>query len=391
PTLGTEETFLGLLNQAHSKGIKLIIDGVFNHTSTDFFAFDDVKKLGEKSKYGAWYNFKNFPVNMQTPNYECWWNIGSLPKLNVKNTDVYNYLLTVPQYWMKTGIDGFRLDVPNELPHSFWKDFRKIVKACSKESYIVGEIWADGSPWLSGDQFDAVMNYKLRNQIISFFVKREITPLKLDEMLNENKAGLSESAFFSMMNMLDSHDTPRFLTVCGGDVSVFKSAIAFVMCYPGAPSIYYGDEIGLTGEKDPDNRKCMQWNEKEWNKDIYEFYKKIIAVRNGCLELRRGDIFTLAAEKDSKIYSFVRVYKNSATVCVFNQDDKNAGEFSVDADYILNLMDIVRDSVKKIKVTELYSGKEDKIELEKATSFKVSIPAKGFGIYKFFINEPDKR
>jgi len=383
PTLGTEETFKDLLKEAHSKEIKIILDGVFNHTSTDFFAFDDVKKLGEKSRYGAWYNFKSFPVNMQKPNYDCWWNIGSLPKLNIKNTDVYNYLLTIPEYWMRTGIDGFRLDVPNELPHSFWKDFRKIVKKHLKDSYIVGEIWADGSPWLSGDQFDAVMNYKLRNQIISFFVKREITPLKLDEMLSENKTGLSESAFFSMMNMLDSHDTPRFLTVCVGDASVFKSALAFIMCYPGAPSIYYGDEIGLTGEKDPDNRKCMQWNEKEWNKDIYDFYKKIIAVRSENIELRRGDIFTLAAEKDSKIYAFVRVYKNAASVCIFNQDDKNAGEFSIEPGRILRLLNIKRSAIKKIMVSEPVIGKDSEKELGRGSSFKASIPAKGFWIYKF--------
>jgi glycosidase len=166
-----------------------------------------------------------------------------MPKLNIKNPEVYDFLLSVAHYWMKnTAIDGFRLDVPEELPHSFWKDFRKAVKSYNKEAYIVGEIWSDGSKWLAGDQFDGVMNYGLRNALLSFFVKKDIKASELDIKLAADKVNLPDSAFFSMLNLLGSHDTPRILSVCGGDTAALYKMIIFIMTYPGAPCVYYGDD-----------------------------------------------------------------------------------------------------------------------------------------------------
>jgi len=394
-TFGTTETLIKLVKDAHEKGIKIILDGVFNHTSTDFFAFADVRANGEKSKYATWYNFKSFPVDMQRPNYDCWWNNGALPKLNLKNADVYNYLLKIPEFWIKTaGVDGFRLDVPNELPHMFWKDFRRVVKDISKEYYIVGEIWADSSPWLQGDEFDATMNYLLRNALISFFVKRDFTALKLDETLARIRVSIPESAFYSMLNLLDSHDTPRFLTSCGNDSDILKSAVAFVMTYPGAPCVYYGDETGMQGDRDPDNRRCMEWDDKKWKTDIFDFYKKMISLRKENAELTRGDLFTLQARNEGDIYAFARVSDKAAVVCAFSRATTEC-EFETPAAALQGYAEWKRGSAASLKdakaaVRDLVAGAPVPFD-DKSGSLKMKLAPKGFAIYKIDFTPIDKK
>lgn len=392
PTLGDLTCFDTFVKSSHEKGFKLILDGVFNHTSTDFFAFADVKKNGAGSKYSSWYNFKSFPLDMQKPNYDCWWNIGSMPKLNIKNHDVYDYLLSVPGYWMNRGIDGFRLDVPNELPHAFWKDFRKTVKQRNSSAYIVGEIWSDGAKWLAGDQFDSIMNYKLRNFLISFFVKNEMKPSELNSKLSSDKINISEAAFFSLFNLAGSHDTPRILSVCNGDIKKVENIIAFIMAYPGSPCIYYGDEIGLTGEKDPANRKCMQWNEAKWNKDIHNFYKKIIGIRNENIELRRGDIFTLEASDEDRFIAFVRPYGNSAVICSYNLSKKDISR-SYKPQNIYSFLSYSQDApekLQKIKVSNLMEGETKDLEKSDIKEIETITRAETFSIYKISFDESKK-
>ncbi|HBC76380.1 MAG: hypothetical protein A2008_02930 [Candidatus Wallbacteria bacterium GWC2_49_35] len=385
PTLGGPGEFDTLVKKAHGGGMKIILDGVFNHTSTDFFAFADVREKGAKSEYADWYNFKSFPVDMRKPNYDCWWNIGSMPKLNIKNQKVYDYLLTVPAHWLKTSaVDGFRLDVPEQLPHSFWKDFRRTVKSVNKDACIIGEIWADGSKWLAGDQFDSVMNYKLRNDLIAFFVKKEISADQLDVKLAADKINLPDSAFFSMFNLLGSHDTPRILTVCGGDMAALKNMIMFIMTYPGAPCVYYGDEIGLDGGKDPDNRRCMIWDESKWNKSLLDFYKKAIAARNENIELRRGELFTYSADAKTGIYSFVRVYGNSSVLAAFNNSKKD-GSIRADLKKISGYMDAESGAAERLKtaiVTDIISGASKKYDAAVTDGFGIGVAAGGFAVYK---------
>ncbi len=394
PTLGALSDFKALIDTLHGAGIKIILDGVFNHTSTDFFAFADVRKNGEKSEFKDWFNFKSFPVNMQKPNYDCWWNIGSMPKLNIKNPDVYDFLLSVAHYWMKnTAIDGFRLDVPEELPHSFWKDFRKAVKSYNKEAYIVGEIWSDGSKWLAGDQFDGVMNYRLRNSLLSFFVKKDIKAGELDIKLAADKINLPDSAFFSMLNLLGSHDTPRILSVCGGDKATLYKMITFIMAYPGAPCVYYGDEIGLDGDKDPQNRKCMEWDGSKWKMDIYNFYKKAIAWRNDNIELRRGALFTYSTDDKAGVYSFARVYKNSAVVATFSNSGELAGQ-AVNFRKIFNFTDYEPSAFADFKtaaVTDLISGAIEKYDIKDKKEFETGVKKDGFALYKISFEKAENK
>lgn len=393
PAFGTTETLVNLVKEAHEKGVKVILDGVFNHTSTDFFAFADVRASGEKSRYASWYTFKSFPVDMQKPNYDCWWNNGAMPKLNLKNPEVYQYLLKIPEFWLKTaGVDGFRLDVPNELPHMFWKDFRRVVKDVSKDAYIVGEIWADSSEWLQGDEFDATMNYLLRNSLLSFFVKRDMTPAAFDESLAKIRVSVPESAFYSMLNLLDSHDTPRFLTACGGDAEILKAAVAFVMTYPGAPCVYYGDETGMEGDRDPDNRRCMEWDVKKWKADVFDFYKKMIAVRKENAELRRGDLFTLEAPATGEVYAFARVSKNSAVVCAFNRATYEC-EFAVPAGRVSGLCEWAGGkplATGEILAKDLVSGAPAAAD-GRSGAFRIRLPAKGFAVYRMDFTPTERK
>lgn len=387
-TLGGNTALKKLVDAAHSENMKIILDGVFNHTSTDYFAFNHVKMFGEKSRYAGWYNFKSFPVNMQKPNYECWYNIGSMPKLNIKNDEVCNHILSVPEYWLKNfNIDGFRLDVPNELPHDFWKAFRKKVRSVSDYAYIVGEIWTDPKEWLNGDEFDAVMNYKLRDALISFFVKKEISPAKFGAIIDENKVNLPELSFMSQLNLLDSHDTPRFLTVCNNDAAIFKTAAAFIMTYPGAPCIYYGDETGMTGGKDPDNRRCMEWDESKWNRDIFEFYKKMIAFRKSNVEMTKGDIFTMYDDEDGEIYAFIRTYKGSTTLCVFNRDSGNERNFNLAVGKILDYTGIRNTIVNNIQFNDILGSGSFAVNVKSQKAVNIKVGPKNFIIYKLnFIN-----
>ena len=182
PVLGGNEAFDSFLQAAHKRGIKIILDGVFNHTGRGFFQFNNILENGEASPFRKWFLINSYPVKAynlaqgEKPNYHCWWGLAALPKLNFKNQEVCNFVLKVAEYWLKKGIDGWRLDVPHEInSQKFWRDFRKVCKKINPDCYITGEIWGDGSRWLKGDMFDAVMNYKLTASCISYFASDKIS------------------------------------------------------------------------------------------------------------------------------------------------------------------------------------------------------------------------
>ena len=291
PAFGTNELFDTFLTLCHRNSIRVVLDGVFNHVGTAHFAFQDVKKHGSASPYASWFNVYSFPVNdARHPNYECWWGYGSLPKLMVEQPDVKKYLFDVTRYWTEKGIDGWRLDVPNELPHAFWKEWRALVRQINPDCYIVGELWQDASPWLQGDEFDATMNYRFRQASIDYFVHDTITTLGFARQLQEIRDSYPMESNYAMQNLLGSHDTERYLTVCKGEEWRVALSVIFQMTYLGAPMIYYGDEIGMEGNKDPDCRRCMIWDTKKWNTTLFELSKKLIHIRTNSAALRRGDI-----------------------------------------------------------------------------------------------------
>lgn len=316
PEFGDLWTFKKLIAELHRAGMKVIIDGVFNHTGDSFWAFQDVLRRGEESRFKDWYYFREFPVRQgEHPNYECWWGFGSLPKLNHQNPEVIRYLLKVVAFWTSIGIDGWRLDVPNEVPIEFWRSFRKLVKSINPEAYIVGEIWDDAHAWLAGDTFDAVMNYRWRDAVVQYFAQGSISAEQFRGQLAANRHNLPWEYILSAYNLLGSHDTPRFLTLCGRDRRKMLAALAFQFTYPGIPALYYGDEIGLYGDKDPDCRKTMKWNASEQDQVLLEANRTLAKLRNDHEALQTGSYYELYAGDD--IFAFARSsQKEQFLVCI---------------------------------------------------------------------------
>lgn len=342
PLLGRNEAFFTLLEGAHKRNIRIVLDGVFNHASRGFFPFNHVMELGEKSPYYDWFNIRCLPLNAYSSkaNYDCWWNLPALPKLNVNNPHVRKYIMDVARYWIDKGIDGWRLDVPFEIDDDdFWEEFRDVVKTANPEAYLVGEIPYEAQRWLnSGKIFDAVMNYQLAHIILAFFGGNMINKKLAEGMMGlhaphpANAAQFAERTSqlldiypkefsYAQMNLLDSHDMPRFLSLVQGDVCRLKLAYLFLMTYPGAPTIYYGDEIGLTGGRDPDNRKSFPWDKDTWNMDLLDSVKELIMVRQSMPALRTGSYKPVYA-KDHVVAYLRREGENSVLV-VINADESS--------------------------------------------------------------------
>ncbi len=319
PHFGDDATFKRLLDSCHVRGIRVVIDGVFNHTGIAFFAFADVRAKGKRSLYKDWYTIRSFPVGPPSrPNYECWWGHGSLPKLRTENPAVRAYLFNVARKWTTMGVDGWRLDVPNEIPHDFWIEWRKLVKSINPDCYIVGEIWDNANAWLQGDQFDAVMNYRLRDLCLQFLALGTTSPTAFDTALAHQRQDYPEQVNFALLNLLGSHDTERLRTVCAGNEQREKLGVLFQMTYPGAPMVYYGDEIGMEGGKDPACRGTMVWDKKKQRAELLEWYKAMIALRRAHALWRQGSYETLRADDEQKVFIFARKDGASRGVVVLN-------------------------------------------------------------------------
>ncbi|MFC7322447.1 glycoside hydrolase family 13 protein [Halobacillus campisalis] len=281
PQFGDKKTFRKLISKCHDRGIRVMLDAVFNHSGYYFEPFQDVIEKGTESKYAQWFHLKeNKVVTEPLPNYDAFGFVPSMPKLNTEDPEVKAYLLKVARYWIEEfDIDGWRLDVANEVDHAFWREFRHTVKEAKPDAYILGEIWHDSMPWLQGDQFDAVMNYPFTNAVVDFFAKKNITLSHFKNQLTHVQHMYPESVNEVSFNLLDSHDTPRVLTYAKGDKKAAKLMYLFQLSYSGTPCIYYGDEIGMTGGEDPGCRKCMVWEEQDQDLELFAFIKKMIKLR----------------------------------------------------------------------------------------------------------------
>ncbi|WP_406944733.1 glycoside hydrolase family 13 protein [Halobacillus sp. SY10] len=281
PQFGDKETFRKLVKECHKRGIRVMLDAVFNHSGYYFEPFQDVLKNGIDSEYADWFHLReNKVVTEPVPNYDAFAYVSSMPKLNTENPEVKNYLLKVARYWIEEfDIDGWRLDVANEVDHAFWREFRQTVKETKADAYILGEIWHDSMPWLQGDQFDAVMNYPFTNAVIDFFAKKNISLEQFKNQLSHVQHMYPVSVNEVAFNLLDSHDTPRVLTYADGDKRAAKLMYLFQLSYEGTPCIYYGDEIGMTGGGDPGCRKCMVWEEEKQDQELFSFIQKLISLR----------------------------------------------------------------------------------------------------------------
>ncbi|WP_426449916.1 alpha-glycosidase [Paenibacillus sp. S-38] len=305
PQFGDNAKLKELVEACHDRGIRVMLDAVFNHCSEHFTLFQDVVKNGEKSKYADWFHVREFPIEVKDgiPSYDTFGFFQHMPKFNTSNPEVKEYLLDVAEYWIKEiKIDGWRLDVANEIDHHFWRDFRKIVKSANPEAYIVGEVWNDSLKWLLGDQFDSVMNYPFSNKVLEFFSSSYMDGYTFANSMGFLLMRYPQQTNEVVFNLLCSHDTPRVLTCVGEDKRRLKLCVVFLLTYIGTPCIFYGDEIGLTGGGDPDCRKCMVWEQEHQDNELYDFYKLLIALRKDYDVLRQGGFRFLKADAgDSRI------------------------------------------------------------------------------------------
>jgi neopullulanase len=345
PLLGGDAALRELLDQAHARGMRVVLDGVFNHASRGFWPFHHVLETGRHSPYRDWFylhptvltsdrqllaypdrllsealpadygvTHRTEAPSIETLGYQAWWNLPALPKLNVANPGMREYLLSVAEHWMRFGADGWRLDVAHEIEDmEFWAEFRQRVRAVNPEAYIVAEIWFVAPEWIGPGRFDATMNYPLGFGILGFAagshldeevaaghhgVHVALQPLDgpgFAERVEELLTVYDPQHVAAQLNLLGSHDTPRALALCGEDEASLRIATVLQMAMPGAPSIYYGDEIGMTGRADPDCRRSFPTDESSWNGDLLSFMRSATAARAADPALRGDGYRTLAA------------------------------------------------------------------------------------------------
>lgn len=351
PMLGGNAALRELVDAAHARGIRVVLDGVFNHASRGFFQFHDILENGAESAYIDWFTVEDWPLRpygSKQPNYHAWWGNPALPKFNTNTPAVRRFIYDVARFWIEFGIDGWRLDVPAEIDDdAFWREFRRVVRAANPEAYIVGEIWHDAERWLQGDQFDAVMNYGVSRAALGFFAHDtfdrlqrpggfRLAPLGARAFANEINRLLTIYDWQitqAQLNLLDSHDTARFIHQAGGDWDALRLSLLFLMTLPGAPCLYYGTEIGMEGGPDPDCRRAFPWEQPQtWRQDLFAFTQRAIALRRELPALRRGSFSTLYAHE--QVCAFARRTEADAAVVVLNAGPE-AREVTLDVDGLL--------------------------------------------------------
>lgn len=286
PALGGNEALRILVNELHRRGMRLILDGVFNHCGIGHPFFRDAQRHGESSPYWDWFVWEE-----EEPGYSCWAGCTSLPEWNHDNPAVRDYLLTVVRFWLtEYAIDGWRLDTVEYLPPDFVREIYVTVKGVNPEAYVLGEVMGLGTPWFRHRALDGVMHYRLWEGFGRFFAEESWDALRFSRYLWHIWRSYPSWANFSSYTLLGSHDKPRFLTLAQGDVRKLLLAAAFLFSYPGAPAIYYGDEVGLLGGEDPDCRRCFPWEELRPEHPILSAFKTLVKMRKEDKALRQGGL-----------------------------------------------------------------------------------------------------
>ena len=334
---GDKETFRQLVEQAHQRGMKVMLDAVFNHIGDQSPQWQDVLKYGENSAYKDWFHVQEFPVtkdklaNPRMLPYHTFAFESYMPKLNTANPQVRDYLLSVATYWIEEfDIDAWRLDVANEVDHQFWKDFRKAVLAKKPDLYILGEVWHTSQPWLNGDEFHAVMNYPLSDSIKDYFLRGVKKTNQFIDEINGQSMYYRKQISEVMFNLLDSHDTERILATAKGDVQLVKSALTCLFLQRGTPCFYYGTELELDGGPDPDCRRVMPWERVSDSNDMLHFMKKLIQLRKDISDIIQHGTYNLKEIKPD-VLSLTWDYDGQKVQAIFNQSTEN---YLVDSDAV---------------------------------------------------------
>lgn len=353
PAFGGNDDFRRLVDRAHASGIRIILDASFNHVHPRFFAFADLLERGEDSPYRDWFIVKDWPVRLRVrtssrsgslqewiavwehqtgipieevegdgptvePTYEAWYGVPTMPRLNLSHPEARAYVLDVARYWLGTyDIDGWRMDVARYIDPDFWPDFRTACRDVKADAYLLAEIMGDVSDWLRGDGFDATMNYTFRSIALGFFAHGETDGV---EMLDHCTRLYGRHALATTLvnhNLLGSHDTPRFLTEAREEPWRAALATVFQLTFPGAPGIYYGDEVGMKGGDDPGCRGAMRWDEVGREPALMATIAEITALRRRYSALRSGAFRPLTATSD--LVAFQRSAGRSQFVVAFNR------------------------------------------------------------------------
>ncbi len=317
PAFGGNEALKSLVEAAHSLGIRVMLDGVFNHCSWQHPFFLDAQKRGTESPYYGWF-FWN-----PDGSYLTFGSVKAMPKLNTGNPEVIRYFSRIAVNWMKGyGVDGWRLDVSDEISHRFLRHFREAVLEENPEAIIIGEDWHRAVRYLNGDEYDGIMNYGLTKALLDLLAFGTIDAAGFRDRLVRLYHTYSVAACEKMLNLLGSHDTHRFLTRVGGDVQRLRTALAVMFFYPGIPCVYYGDEIGMEGGYDPDCRRCFDWEEGHWNTSIRELVKELArrrqepALSRGTFAITEADgiiTITRTAEEQTAVLRIEKAFTHTLT------------------------------------------------------------------------------
>ena len=382
PMFGDEEILKELIEKAKKRGINIILDGVFSHTGADskyFNKFGNYDELGayqsKDSKYSSWYTFNEFPDD-----YKCWWGIKDLPNVNELDKNYMDYIIydedSVINKWTSMGIKGWRLDVADELPTKFIKELRKELKKNDPQSILVGEVWEDASNKISynerrnyfvGDQLDSVMGYPFRENIVSF-LKGNITSRQLNNKFMTIKENYPKESFKANLNLISSHDVTRIKTELNYDEAKIRLAVATQMTFEGVPYIYYGDEAGLCGGTDPDNRKTYPW--KNEDEDMIEFYKESINTRKKYNVLTNGDTEFIDTNDDD-VFGYIRFNDNNEKILILI--NRSLGNKKISINIEENTLEIIDIKYSAKKYLELISKENNE--------FNLQISPKSFNIF----------
>jgi neopullulanase len=335
PLLGGDDALRELLDAAHDREMRVILDGVFNHTGRGFWPFHHVLETGASSPYRRWFHVDDAALDAGRPllaypsagsptgalGYEAWWGMPALPKLNTDEPAVREYLFRVAEHWLRFGIDGWRLDVPEEIDdEAFWQEFRTRCRAIRPDAYLVGEIWHLAPDWLLGDRFDALMNYPLAEAILGYAggVDLDATVVRAHHEYAGTVQARDGAAFGAklvellsayvpatvavQLNLLGSHDAPRLRTVVGGNSARVRLATLLQATLPGAPCLYYGDEVGLTGGIDPACRGTFPWDRSRWETGLLETVRTLFRLRTAEPALRDGPVRVVGSSGSAMAY-----------------------------------------------------------------------------------------
>lgn len=380
---GDHEKIKELVDECHKKKMRVILDVVFNHASEKFQPFQDVVEKGEESKFYDWFHIHEWPIKLEftdqeigevdeykaLTSYDVFGFYPSMPKLKTAHPEVKKYLFELATVWIQNyGVDGFRMDVSDEVDHQFWRDFRKLVKGMNSELYLLGEVWHDARPWLLGDQFDGIMNYPVRSLVLDFLLSDQIDAQtfasKVSSLLFTYPSQVNQSFF----NILGTHDTPRIATLFDKDLKRMKLALLFQFTYVGIPTIYYGDECGLEGRADPDNRRCMIWEPELRNNELYKFYRELIQLRGAHVELTEGSFQFISASGGCLGYARRKTNGRTIVILINRNITMESINFAFDEEH---LIDYFTHNI----ITKNETGK-----------FTISLDSYGFCILKNYEN-----